>query len=409
MATVNFLYRSVKDKANLKLRLLYRYNETDFVFEAKTKVEVTADYWKNIHFAKKKDIDIQNKQSEIKKELLNIEDFILKAFSNTETKRINKEWLTNQMDLYDNPKQEIKEIPNRLIDYIDYYIQCKKVDLTKASLMKYATIKSKLELMEQHYDNEIKIKDVNENFKNDFVAYYQLNSYSQNTTQKELSFIKTFCRHARHNGIETSIQLDSLLLQKAKVEKIYLTFEELEQIEKVTLNTDYLDNARKWLLISCYTGQRVSDFLNFDKSMIRIEDGVKLIEFTQKKTNKIMSLALHPKVIEILENNNGEFPRKISDQRYNEYIKDVCKIAGITTIGKGGKLDSVTNRKVTGHYPKYELVTSHIGRRSFATNFYGKIPTSLLINATGHSTEAMFLEYIGKTQTQQAKELANYW
>lgn len=60
-------------------------------------------------------------------------------------------------------------------------------------------------------------------------------------------------------------------------------------------------------------------------------------------------------------------------------------------------------------YPKYELVTSHIGRHSFATNNYGKIPTSLLMNVTGHTTEPMFLEYIGKTETEKAKLLADYF
>ena len=60
-------------------------------------------------------------------------------------------------------------------------------------------------------------------------------------------------------------------------------------------------------------------------------------------------------------------------------------------------------------FEKWELVTSHIGRRSFATNNYGRIPTSLLINVTGHSTETMFLEYIGKTVTEKAIQLAEYF
>jgi hypothetical protein len=55
------------------------------------------------------------------------------------------------------------------------------------------------------------------------------------------------------------------------------------------------------------------------------------------------------------------------------------------------------------------LVSSHIGRRSFATNNYGRIPTSLLINVTGHSTEGMFLEYIGKSNTEKAIQLAEYF
>ena len=71
--------------------------------------------------------------------------------------------------------------------------------------------------------------------------------------------------------------------------------------------------------------------------------------------------------------------------------------------------DSKVYRKKSGIYKKYELVTSHIGRRSFATNFYGIIPTSFLIYMTGHSTEAMFLNYIGKSNKDIALEMTKYF
>jgi hypothetical protein len=409
MATVNFMYRSNKPMANLTIRLLFRHKGKDFVFSAKTKNIIEADYWNNDHNKTRiLDAKLQNKQSELKAELLEIENHILKNFELADKDRMPKGWLQSQIDFYYNPKVQTT-ISNRLVEYIDYYIECKKVDLSSSSLMKYTTIQSKLIKLEASLKKTIFIENIDESFKNEFVKYYKENKYNQNTIQRELAFVKTFCRHARNNGIETSIQLDGLLLQKAKVEKVYLTFEELEKIESIQLEDEALENARNWLIISCFTGQRVSDFLNFKSDMIRIEDGIQLIEFTQKKTGKIMSLALHPKVIQILNKNNGAFPYKISDQRYNEHIKTVCRLAGLKSIVKGGKVDPDTNRKVYDSYPKYELVTSHIGRRSFATNFYGKIPTSLLINATGHSTESMFLEYIGKSQTQQAKELAKFW
>jgi len=51
--------------------------------------------------------------------------------------------------------------------------------------------------------------------------------------------------------------------------------------------------------------------------------------------------------------------------------------------------------KETGIYPKYAVIASHDLRRSFATNFYGKIPTPILMNMTGHSQEATFMQYIG--------------
>jgi integrase len=268
-----------------------------------------------------------------------------------------------------------------------------------------------LERLQTERKRPILIKDVNDSFKNEFVSYQKNKGYAQNTIQRELVFIKTFCKHARFIGLETNPQLDSIKIERAKAEKIYLTFDELEAIERKEFDNDYLDNARDWLIISCYTGQRVSDFLRFTPEMIRIENSKRFLEFTQKKTGKLMTVPLHEKVLQILEKRGGYFPRQISDQRYNDYIKEVCKLTGLNSIIQGGKQIETINgiRKVSGIYPKYELVTSHIGRRSFATNFYGKIPTTYLIYITGHSSEAMFLNYIGKSNKDLAMEISNYF
>ncbi len=232
--------------------------------------------------------------------------------------------------------------------------------------------------------------------------------------QRELVMIKTFCKHARYLGLEVHPQMDGLRLDREKVKSVYLTFEELEQIEQTTDLPDYLENAKDWLIISCYLGQRVSDFLRFTSEMIRYEDGKPLLEFTQQKTNKIMTIPVHKKVIELLEKRNGQFPRQISDVNYNLYIKEVCQKAGLTYQVKGSKKvetepESKKYRKETGMYEKWELVSSHIGRRSFATNFYGSIPTTFLIYITGHSTEQMFLSYIGKSNKDLAKEMFKYF
>ena len=121
---------------------------------------------------------------------------------------------------------------------------------------------------------------------------------------------------------------------------------------------------------------------------------------------------MHDIVLEVINKNDGNFPKAISDQKYNLFIKKVCEQSGITEVVKGGKMEQIkkgVHRKKEGYYPKHELVTSHIGRRSFATNYYSKIPTSLLIAITGHSTESMFLRYIGKSSFDQAIELSDYF
>jgi integrase len=420
MATVNFLYRSTKDKAYLHLRLLYRFAAKDYVIGANTKLEVSKEYWKKFHNMKRpKDITIVNRQTEVRNELNKIENHILDSFNAFDPAAISKKWLQTEIDHYYNPPQESDELPKELLPYIDVYMEYKKNDLASSTLTKFNGIKELLKRFERDKGKTVLIADVNQKFKNDFETYCIKNRYAPNTIARAIRFIKTFCKHAQSNGLEVSYQLSSVKSKNVKVDKVYLTFEDIEKIE----NTDYksnLENAKDWLIISCYTGQRVSDFMRFTKSMIRYEknknDGElkPLLEFTQKKTGKIMTVPLHKKVIEILKKRNGEFPYLVSDQKYNKHIKDICLEAKINQLSKGSKnleteKGSKIYRKVAGAYPKWELVTSHIGRRSFASNFYGEVPTTYLTYITGHSTEVMFLNYIGKSNKDKAMEMTNFF
>ena len=419
MATVNFLYRSTKEKANLHLRLLYRFNETDFVFGANTKFEVLKDYWNKQHKKKSKDIDISNRQTEVNTELNKIENHVLNAFNSVNPDEINKEWLQTQIDYYYNPPQQAEKLPTELNKYLLHYIDAKRTEVTESTIKKCNVIKQLLTRYQSHYKKNLLLTDIDTNFKTHFENYCLSNGYAPNTIARTIRFIKTICKHAKSNGLETSYQLDSIKVKYHKIESVYLTVNELEAIEKTSGLVEHLNNARDWLLISCYTGQRVSDFMRFTKEMIRFEknkEGVlkPLIEFTQKKTGKEMTVPLSQKVMDILSKRNGEFPRAISDQKYNDYIKIVCREAKITQKVNGSIIsetapESGIYRKETGVFEKCDLVTSHIGRRSFATNNYGTIPTSFLIYVTGHSTEAMFLNYIGKSNKDIAMELTNYF
>ena len=427
MATVNFLYRSTKDKANLQIRLLYSLNGKNFVFGSKTKLETTKDYWNNDHKRKSRDIVLSNKQTEVNTELNKIENHVIQAFNFANPNDINKDWLQDQINNYYSPPKEADPLPKGLLKYFDYFIECKKNELAKGTLKKYNVSKHLLQRYEKANKTEVQIIDVNDKFRLSFEDYCRKHNYAPNTISKDLRALKTVCNHAKNNGIETSIQLDNIKTPKYKTEKIYLTFEELQKIEEIDKSrlSETYQNAKDWLIISCYTGQRISDFMRFTKEMQRYEknkDGVlkPFIEFTQVKTGKIMTVALHPKVIEILDKRNGNFPKVIPDPKYNLYIKQVCKLAEINHKIKGSKLIAIDEekegkkgvkqyRKETGMYHKWELVTSHIGRRSFASNFYGTIPTTYLMNVTGHSTEAMFLNYLGKSNKDLAMGITSYF
>ena len=101
--------------------------------------------------------------------------------------------------------------------------------------------------------------------------------------------------------------------------------------------------------------------------------GQKLISFEQKKGKKKIVIPLLPEVEDVLNKRGGEFPRKISDQRFNEYVKELCRIIGFTEEIEGSVIKNIgddkdkKHRKVKGTYPKNRLISSHIGIRSIAT------------------------------------------
>ena len=410
MASIYLLLQSKKSPAVIYIRL--RDGRT-LDIKAKTNYHIDPINWDEVEQrpTKKalKDIHIANLDTD----LATLKTDLLKEYNNSKGKKVvDADWLRN----FINPPQEQEKHPDKLVDYIDTFIEFKKADVKSSTVTKCNVIKHLLMRYEKETKTTLYIRDIDAKFKMDFEKYCIKVGYAPNTTARNIRFIKTFFRHAKANGVETHYQLDSIKAKYHKVENIYLDEKEIAAIEKIESKklTEGLENARDWLLISCYCGQRVSDFLRFDKSMIRYEKNKAgelkpLIEFTQVKTEKIMTIPLHKKIIEIMKKYDGNFPRKISDQKYNEHIKKVCEAAEINQPTHGTLFDHKIKEKVTKDYPKHLMVSSHIGRRSFASNNYGKIPTSFLMYITGHTTEAMFLTYIGKSNKDIAMELTNYF
>jgi len=411
MATLNFYYRSSKKQAFLTSKLRFSFNSRNYVKTAKTNTKTSQEIWSNINAKRIKDAQIKAKVYDLKKELTDLEIYVLNAFDN-ETEKINvthQNWLLDRInEFYGNQRT----IPNNLLEYIDYYHEVRKAEIKDHTVKKLNGFKKKMIQFEKEHKKKFKLIDVNESFKNDFISHLNKLNYSKHYIKKQISILKQLCNHAKYNGVEISHQVDKLTYKTEKLPIIYLIFDELEKMENVKLSTENLKAARDWFIISAYTGQRISDFMRFTTDMIREDNEDEFLEFSQQKTNKLMTIPLHYKVKEIIAQNNGKFPKKLTHQKYNDYLKTVCKRAGINQLIKGRKNVNIGTKKSpvfrykTDYYPKYELITSHDGRRSFASNFYGKIPTNYLIYITGHSTESIFLDYIGKSNKDKAHEIS---
>ena len=75
----------------------------------------------------------------------------------------------------------------------------------------------------------------------------------------------------------------------------------------------------------------------------------------------------------------------------------------------GSRQNPDTHLKETEHFPKWQLIKSHICRRSFATNHYNKLPNKLIMAVTGHATEKMLLAYIGETEVDHVDDYFDLW
>jgi len=415
MAKVSFILRStVKDKpSNICIRL--RDKDLD-VRLALSELKCLPDEWKNgkCKIASKKMFDTDTES--INTKLSKIESHVLQRYSEQNSILNYKVWLQSCLDEIFKPK--IKTVySSNLIEFVDTYLEINKNIIAKRTNYKIKVLKTMLIDYCSYHKRVpiIEFKNLDNYFKDDFEKYCLNISYKHETIYSKLRDIKVISKFASNYDIEThphtkDWKLGLSKFKKDKPKHIYLNFEELESIKKSIQPHDYLDNARDWLIIACFTGQRVSDFLRFDKSMIVEDKNIRYIEFKQEKTGKLMQIPILKEVQKILDKRNGEFPRKISDVKFNKYIKKVCEIAKISEVVYGLKsqvIDDKTKRGVLGDYPKYELVASHIGRRSFATNFHTLIPTADVMYMTGHSTEKQFLVYIGKTEKEMAVRTAN--
>ena len=227
--------------------------------------------------------------------------------------------------------------------------------------------------------------------------------YSDNYCGQLLKLLKIILRDAQKSGFEIhpySNYIESFKQKSSDRIIHFLNPAEIKVLKGLERIPSELEDSYKWLLIGLSIGQRVSDLLSLNASNIRKANNGLYIDIIQQKTKKAVTIGVaDPLVIDLLE---SEFPKVLSQEAFNKHIKMICKIAGIDEVVRGFKNNPKTRRKEVIDAPKYEFVTSHIMRRSFASNYYGKIETPLLMNITGHTKESTFLTYIGTHQNKDA-------
>lgn len=358
---------------------------------------------------------------------------IIKAYNQTPSHQINPDWLQKEIDRINGNYSAEESHSELLTEAIQFVIDTANIrENSKGgiglSISRINSYKNLLKIVKTYQGKkQLKVQDVDIKFGKDFMNW-MLNkrNYSEGYARKKIDDLKTVCADAEINGLMVSPQLRKVKGGKTKNENIiYLSPQELNQIRQTTLTTESIKNARKWLLLGCNIGQRGGDLLNITEDNFVTRNGLELIELSQQKTGKKVTIPVLPTTKEILKDG---LPYKISIQKFNDLIKQVCQEAKIDQLVEGSKIEMVDEkgnvipklkngkrktkgekRKISGTFPKHELISSHVCRRSFATNQYGILPTPLIMQVTAHSTEKMFLGYIGKSSMDYAQQISDFY
>lgn len=422
MATVRYRIRGKNNPASILARFK---NGDQFDFETNTGLKVDVHHWSSSK-QKVKNIAIATYKDEVNNKLNELRAFILAEYFKELSfgYEVNLKWLKSVVStFFERPDSIDKEKDFYLDSFVENFIKEAKlkIDHKTGKLLSQRTIEyyeltlNKIRDYIKFNGKRIKLVDINLKFHESFVNYLSKEQLlNSNTIGFYMSKLILFCKSAERKGIKINLEFKNPEFYKPsnKTKDVYLNENEIADLFKLQLPFDSkLDNARDWFIIGLWSGLRVSDLLKLTKN--DIEDS--LINITNKKTGIPVIIPLHEQVKAVLDKRKGNFPRPISDQRFNDYIKDVCKLAKIDKIVEGAKMvgkevnKKIIYRKTFGNYPKFELVSSHTCRRSFATNHYGKLDTLTIMKITGHKTEKQFLEYIKITPKEYAIKLKKFW
>ncbi len=430
MASVQFRLRSKANKnVSIKIRVS---NGRSLELELNTGFSINPKDWSSNNLPKQNNPGNKSLSSSLKKLETFVLDHLNKDLSNGTL--INNFWLESKIN--ECFERVVKTDSSILVNHIQYLIdnadtknvrtgKSSKIGLSPSTIKNYKLFKKIILRYEEYLKHQIQFAEITKPFVENFTKWLmKTNNYSTNYSGKQLEFLKTVCIDAEKNDI--SVTLYSKIIQNFREgddEKFIQTFsfDELSRIKhtdfsniellkefkkenpeltkNISLTPQSLNNVRNWILLGCQIGQRGGDLLDIKLEDIRFEETGAYLDIIQQKTNKSVTIPIVAEALDIVQN---QFPRKIQLQKLNDYTKVVCKLAGIDEVVEGKKLNIKTNRKELGFFPKYDLVSSHCFRRSFATNYYKQMPTGILMTITGHSKESLFLSYINKREDKDA-------
>jgi len=214
-------------------------------------------------------------------------------------------------------------------------------DYSKGTLKHYQTTSERLKefLKRQYGKNDFSISIVDYNFINSWDIYLKTKyRLKPNTVLNYHKHLKKALNTALAMNLITHNPYSSFKVTRNETHRDYLTMQELEQIQNMEIKTVRLKVVRDIFVFACYTGLGYAELKKLSRSHIHTgDDGEEWIIIDRTKTDIRCRIPLLPQAKFILrkyedfpENcNTGKLLPVRSDQKMNEYLKELAGICGI--------------------------------------------------------------------------------
>ena len=354
---------------------------------------------------------------EVNEKLATLKTRIETIAADTPTSEMSRPWLASIVeDVLHPTKQENEQQsgPKTLMQAIADFIAAapttirhKGKPICAARLNHYKQVLKNLQSMGA---DGVTIERADKSFYDSFVRYMYAQGYKQNTIATRVKCIKSVINSlpmAERVGCEF-VEPKKCAAVMEDIDNIALNEKELQALADLDLaDNPYLDRVRDQFLLLAWTGCRYSDLGKLSRKYIMSDDGDNYFSLEQQKTGAKVVIPILPPIVPILEKYDYQPPKPISNQRFNDYIKEVAQLADlddeVVTIHTQQDKGEFTPGRVETRRPKWQAVTAHTARRSFATNMYKRgFPTLAIMAITGHKTEKSFLTYIKVTEAENA-------
>ena len=293
-------------------------------------------------------------------------------------------------------------------DVYDEFVAVAGTQRSERTVKKYHTLKQQLLDFQRQKRVRITFDNVDIKFFDKLTAYYYNDlKFVNNTYGKYVSTLKTFLNWATDRGYNQRLDYRKFKVLKEDADIVVLTANELQRLYELDLSQNLrLERIRDTFCLGCYTGLRFSDLEQLRAEHVR---GNTLLIKTYK-TRDTIQVPLRPEARQIVMKylKEPDFVPTITNQKTNEYLKELCQLADIddaTTVSRYQGAHRIEFSK-----PKYEFITTHCARRTFVTlSLEAGVRPELVMAVTGHKSYKTFKKYIKITDKVVENEFQRVW